>query len=566
MNKHLTGTVSLAMAMIVGLLSACAPGPAVGGGPPAAQQQPAKSKVLTLGVQREPSMFHNDLTTASESAGGLSSLKMIPQNYLVIANDRSVWVPQLAAEQISPERGTWRVNPDGTMETTWRLRSNVKWHDGTPFTSADLLFAFTVYKDPEIPNRIGAPLRLMQSASAPDPHTFVVQWSATYVFADRAPGLEPMAKHLLEESYLADKPNFASNPRFRTEFVGLGAYRLVAWEPGSHFEFARFDDYYRGRPPLDRVIARVIPDLNTMIANILSGTIDVMPDLNLDVDLGLEMRQRWAGTDNQVLFVQAGKFRWFEMQHRPELARPVNGLTNRTVRQGLYHAIDREAVADVITVGFGQPADSWFHPNDELRPQLEASIPKYPYNPARAQQLLAQGGWVRGPDGVLVYQPTGERFEIEIRTAESGFSEKLANVARENWQAVGAQVSLYEIPASLRGNNEFRAKFSGVADIAPGMDAFFRQLDSRSNAGPENRWTGNRAGYVNPRVDALTDKLNVAIASAERIAVHRELLQEAMGDVALMPLYWEVKPLLAVRGVKGIRGYEPWNFHEWDKD
>lgn len=86
-----------------------------------------------------------------------------------------------------------------------------------------------------------------------------------------------------------------------------------------------------------------------MIANILSGTIDVMPDLNLEVDLGLEMRQRWEGTDNQVLFVQAGKFRWFEMQHRPELARPVNGPTNRTVRQGLYHAIHREAVADAIT-------------------------------------------------------------------------------------------------------------------------------------------------------------------------------------------------------------------------
>src|SRR5207248_11311145 len=88
------------------------------------------------------------------------------------------------------------------------------------------------------------------------------------------------------------------------------------------------------------------------------------------------------------------------IQHRPEFARPPNGLTNQTVRQAFYQALDRQAIVDVDTAGLGTVADSWIAPTDEIRPQVEASIPKYPYDPARAQQVLAQVGWVRGADGI----------------------------------------------------------------------------------------------------------------------------------------------------------------------
>jgi len=87
------------------------------------------------------------------------------------------------------------VNPDGTMDTAWRLRPNVKWHDGAPFTSADLLFSFNVYKDPEVPTASGRALGLMASATAPDPLTFVVHWSSPYVRADEGQALIPSLVH-----------------------------------------------------------------------------------------------------------------------------------------------------------------------------------------------------------------------------------------------------------------------------------------------------------------------------------------------------------------------------------
>jgi peptide/nickel transport system substrate-binding protein len=105
------------------------------------------------------------------------------------------------------------------MDTTWLLRPNIKWHDGTPMTSDDLLFSFTVIADPEIPNQVGAPLRLMASATAPDPYTFVVHWSAPYIDADQAPGLTPMPRHILGEIYRTDKAALPIHPWMTTDFV-----------------------------------------------------------------------------------------------------------------------------------------------------------------------------------------------------------------------------------------------------------------------------------------------------------------------------------------------------------
>ena len=112
------------------------------------------------------------------------------------------------------------------------------------------MFSGNVCKDPEIQCRVRSNIGAMTSLTAPDPLTLVVHWSAPYVEADRAPGLSPLPRHLLEDVYRNDKPSFTTSARFSTEFVGLGPYRLTHWEPGSQLEFARFDDYFRGRPSM----------------------------------------------------------------------------------------------------------------------------------------------------------------------------------------------------------------------------------------------------------------------------------------------------------------------------
>jgi peptide/nickel transport system substrate-binding protein len=533
-------------------------------------RQPAAPKIITIGILREPNSFHPDLNQGTGAQGGNTQPLLIPHNYLVVQNDRGLFQPQLAAEQIAIERGTWQLNADGTMETTWKLRPNVRWHDGTPFTADDLLFSFTVYKDPAIPAAAGRALGLMTSATAPDAQTFVVRWSSPYVRADEAQGLIPMPRHLLEDNYRNDKTNFASSPRFTSEFVGLGPYRLVSWEGGVHMEFARFDDYFMGRPPLDRVVVRFLADANTMVANILSGAVDVLLPIGVDLEAALELKRRWEGTGNQVTSESSGRLRHLEIQHRAEYEQPKNGFTRTGVRQAFYHAIDRRTLAGIMAGSPTALADSWFPPNHALRSQVEASIPQFPYDPGRAQQLLTEAGWSRGADGVLVHQATGERFEVLLHGSASTRTEREQHIIADGWKAVGAQVNQLIIAAALANDREYRSTLSGAGLIGVGYDAYYTdRLHSSFITGPANRWTGaNRGGYSNPRVDALLDRLVVTIPPMERLELHKDLLREQMGDVAVMPLYWDIDPVLFVNGVRkvgGNAGVNTWNMFEWDR-
>jgi peptide/nickel transport system substrate-binding protein len=555
---------------LVLLLSACAPRPGVGDGQSNADQASSARErpTLTLAIPREPSIFNWELTTASEISNGLTLIKQIPHNQLMAPNDRGGWVPMLAAEQTSFEAGTWRLNPDGSMDTTWKLRPNVRWQDGAPFTSDDLVFSFGVYKDPDVLNKERSTYQLMESATAPDPQTFVIHWSQPYRLADQMGRvLDPLPRHLIERPYQTDKEALPNSSLLREDFVGLGAYRLTSWEPGSHLEFTPFDDYYLGRPPLGRVVVKIVPDVNTIVANILAGSTDVMLNLELSMGTALEVRDRWQGTGNQVQFFPRESPYWLEVQHRPDIARPVNGLTNRTVRQAFLQGIDREAVVQSLTAGFGQVADSWIHPDNVDRSELAPSIPQYPYDPQRAQQLLAEAGWIRGPGGVLTNQANGDAFRIETRFDVDADSEKLMTIVADYWSALGAQPSITALTPALKNDNEFRARFSGAhGRAAPGFpDSLVSQLHSKFQASPETKWIGGRTGYSNAQADELLDRFAGTIEPQAQRNLQKGLLQELIGDIAMMPMYWPVEPNLEVKGVNGPRGRDGWNFHEWTK-
>src|SRR5579871_2032929 len=282
--------------MVVALAMACA-APASPGSSNAGQVvSPAASpaaKTLTIGVQREPTdlgvLFGQGTAT---TAGGAGSVKLIPHDKLAVEMELDTWRPQLAPALPSIEDGSWRVNADGTMDTTWRIHPNVLWHDGTPFTSDDLMFSFQVFMDPDLPNG-QASRRFAQSATAPDPDTFVIHWSGTYVDADQGNIGTIRPKHILEDAYLQGTDAFTNNPWFTTEFVGLGPYRLLHWERGSYIEFGRFDAYYQGRPAFDRIVVRFVGDPNALVANIVAGDLDVVLPVTVDLDAAIDLRNRW---------------------------------------------------------------------------------------------------------------------------------------------------------------------------------------------------------------------------------------------------------------------------------
>jgi peptide/nickel transport system substrate-binding protein len=534
-------------------------------------EAPRAPKNLVVAVQREPTGLHPDFTSSLTTSGNKQAL-LIPHNYLVVRNEHWKRVPQLAQDVISIEQGTWRIHADGTMDTTWRLRPNIKWHDGAPFTSSDLLFTFTVYKDPEIPNQAGAAVRSMASAEAPDPLTFVVHWSAINTEADAAPGLIPMPRHLLDDAYRSAKASLINSTVLGLEFVGLGPYQLVQWQPGTQIEFARFEHYYLGRPPLDTITVKFLNDPTTMVAAILAQSVALVLPQGVDLEAAEEVRRRWEGTGNQVRLDSQGALRYLLIQHRPDYARPRNGFANLLVRQAFFRATDRQAIADVGTHGKGLPADSWYPPAHELYAQLRPSIPQYPFDLTFAQQQLAQAGWLRNAQGELVSGSTGERFEIEIRSPTGEAAEQIIAAISEGWRSVGAQTQQNIIPTVLSANAEYRVTLPGVTVTGNIWDMFLSDvLNSRVIAAPENRWAAsNRSGYSSSAMDALYGRLAVAIDPADRIEIQRAMLQQALGDVAFIPMYWNVVPVISLRGVRGIGGMvdnsNSWNAFEWNKD
>lgn len=275
---------------------------------------------------------------------------------------------------------------------------------------------------------------------------------------------------------------------------------------------------------------------------------------------------------NQIRYDPNGGVVNLEIQFREDLARPRNGFTNRTVREALYRALDRATLTEILSDGIGPIADSWYHPSHPLRKDVESAIPQFPYDLSRAQQLLAQAGWAKGPDGVLVSQATGERFESELRS--SGADQARWAVAFvDQWKVVGAELTPVSIPASLTAGagREYNSKRPGPQIGAFSAQSYLEDRPRTSSIPSEsNRWVGtNTGGYNNSRADALLERVARTIDPREKIAVHRELAQEMMGDINFMPLWWNMQPTVmanTVRGVRSVTNGGTLSSFEWDRD
>jgi peptide/nickel transport system substrate-binding protein len=567
--------------LAVVLATACAPQaqqtqPSAPTAAPAAQGP----KVLTIAMEADPKIIGPDLlpTGVGGSGSGGNDVRPIVHDVLSIESPPGNFRPQMAAEFPSVEKGTWKINPDGTMDTIWTLRPNIKWHDGTPFTSADVVFTFDVTFDPYYPP---AGEVFFKSAQAIDAQTFLVRWSRVYAFPyDNATnGLASklfLPKHLLEEVYQRDKDALAYSPLHSDGFIGTGPYRLTRWERGSEMEFVRFDDYYQGRPPFDRVIVKVIPDYNSRISQILAGAVDVVVPTSgpaggaSDLDSARSVQERWQGTGNQVQYDVKTQFEMLQPQLRPEFARPVQGMPDRAVREALYRGIDRQQLSEILAYGLKPVADSWIPPNDALRPQVEASVPKFPYDMNRAQQLLTQAGWVKGADGYLVNQRSGETFEIELRGPGTPGIERELTVIADGWKPLGVRGVFTPVPPAMASDREYRATLSGFHVFAQSSDAYYKdRLRSDQTPTAANAWRGNNiGGYQSPRTDEILARLTGTIDQNEQLAMHRQLLEQQMGDIPVYPLYWTVEVIFMLKGVTGpqsIRNLSTANFFDWDR-
>ncbi len=236
------------------------------------------------------------------------------------------------------------------------------------------------------------------------------------------------------------------------------------------------------------------------------------------------------------------------------------------MRQAFYQAIDRKALIDVSAHGLAPIADSWVPPASALRPALESQIPQFPYDPARSQQRLAEAGWVRAEDGSLLDSRSRERFETQLVTGSGP-----GRVVASQWKDLGAQVTETEYTPAQSNDREYAASYAGgwVTTVPTPQLYSGKRLHGAAIRSAATRWVGeNRSGYSNPEVDTLLDRAVATIDPVDRTRVLGELVQAEIGDLAIMPLYWDVEPVLQLKGVRShVTAYiTTWNFFEFDKE
>ena len=380
---------------------------------------------------------------------------------------------------------SWEVSPDG-KRITFHLRKGVKWHDGAPFTSDDVMFTYRRMIDPRTPTAYGEDFKQVKRAAAPDPHTFVVEYARPFAPALASWGMHILPKHLLEKY-----PDISKSP-LNKKPVGTGPYRFVEWKTGEKVVFDASPDYFEGKPYIARVITRVIPDQATMFLELKSGGVDIMtltPPQYVRQTETAEFRESF----NRYKYTASGyTYLGFRLSH------PF--FKDKRVRQAIAYAADKKALIDGVLLGLGQEATGPYKPGTWA---FNPGVKKYPHDPLLAKALLAEAGW-KEKDGMLVKD--GQPFEFTVLTnAGNDARAKTAAILQQNLAEVGIRMKIRTVEWAAF-INEFidKRKFDAVIlgwNITPDPDQF--DIWHSSKTGPKEL---NHVGFANPEVDRLLDE------------------------------------------------------------
>lgn len=499
---------------------------------------------------------------------GINEVEELLNAGLGTVDDRGRLVPRLANTIPSLENGRWQLFPDGRMETTWSIRPNAVWHDGTPLSSHDLAFTATVGRDREVPWFGHVAYLSVDSVETPDARSVVVKWKRPYIGADGmfSRFARQLPRHLLEKDYLEAKPTFTQLPYWAQDFVGAGPFKLRQWARGSHMIMEANERYALGRPRLDEIEVKFFPDANTVIANILAGVVDVNPGGRVSLEQAMIARDQWRDGKLDV-----GPRNWVVIY--PQFHQPTPPVVlDPRFRRALLRAIDRQEVADSLQAGLVAVAHSLLNPNEPEYRHVEHAIVGYEHDPRRASQEIEEIGYTRGTDGIFLDR-AGGRLAVEIfSTAENDLNFRSTLSVVDYWQRVGVAAETVVVPPQRTFDLAYIRSFPAFQNLQQpnDLDGMFRYHSSQTPL-PENNFTGrNMNRYRSADYDGLIEAYFATVPVDARMDVLAKIIQHQTEQALLMGLIFTTSPLLVsnrlanVAAPKATGSNSAWNGHEWD--
>ncbi len=523
---------ALPVVLMVGMVAGCAPSGQGGGSSTEGRPQIDSNRVLTIVTHAEPTTLMTHPAGPSNTGSTPASARGVFNAGLAQTDVRQRVTPELQEALPELNTGAWKVLSDGTMEVTHTLRQGLTWHDGVPLTASDWVFSWNLGKP-------FLPWRFVTDVVAVDPRTLLVRWDSPQPEADRGPGV-PLPAHILEPRLIPGQPEAIANLPFWTrEYVGVGPYKLEGWEPGAFIEVSGFAGYALGAPKIGRIKIQWSSNPNGVVASVLAGHAQLTVDQALPFEQGLTLKERWK--EGQAVF-SAGDPRRVDIQNDPQYAGGPELLDPR-VRKALAHGVNKTALNDVLMAGQGTPVDALIPPWVPFYSDMEKVITKYPYDPTRTAQLLAEAGLSRGPGG-LYQTAAGANFAPSLYAQAGGQFEREGLILIDGWRSLGIDAQIRLTSEIENADRVFRTTYPYMSSaLATGSNA--REMGAMThfygphNADPGNRFSGvARTGFLNKDYDRLYDQSLASLDPNVRFSAIIEAMKLFTNLLPSIPLYY----------------------------
>ncbi|ARK32196.1 peptide-binding protein [Halalkalibacter krulwichiae] len=538
-NKKWLSLLGLALAFML-VLAAC------GGNGASTDEEPADDGTdeaagpqqggsVVLGTSGEPVTF-NDLYSQDTASSDI--IKLIHAS-LLESNEELELVPMIAVDL--PE-----VSEDG-LEYTYTLREDVVFHDGEPLTAEDVKFTYDIFLHEDYTGPRAGDFTELESVEVIDPYTvtFILN-EVDASFVTRS-GYGILPKHILEDVPVADLEEHMEynldNP------IGAGPFVFETYENGQYIEVSAFDDYFDGRPYLDKVTFRIFADTNAELLAFETGEIDWM------ILPATEYKTAETYDHARISSVLALRYDYIGWNNNRA---PFDDVR---VRQALTMAIDRELLVETIMDGRAEVAHapasplSWAYPD---------GVTEFAYDPEGALELLAEAGWEPGADGIL--EKDGEKFSFEILSNDG-------NVVRRDIGVIVQQM-LGEIGIEVEARQmEWGAFLDRINPPNYDFDAVVLAWALALDPDPTAIWHSreienglNNISYVNDRVDELAGGNKQIIDQDERAAVIGEIYEILAEEQPYTYLFYPEQHMLLANRIEGFTHHPRENMYrlnEW---
>jgi peptide/nickel transport system substrate-binding protein len=504
---------------------------------------PPSNDLLIVGYDREPDTLNRFSTHI------LEDIQTCVVEGLTTNDEQMRVVPLLAREVPTVENGGVLLRGDGGMDVVWRLRPDIEWHDGIPFTSADVKFTVDAINGPAYNPESTDGFDRITSVETPDPLTAIVHYKEIYAPYDIQFIRGALPKHLLEGRDIDRAQDYNRSP------LGTGPYRVVEWKAGEHILLERVPHYWRGDefPKIRRLLFKFVANTNTRINQLKNGEVHVVALVPWD------KYREISRMPSIVVHKTPGN----AYEHVTLNERRVPAFEDVRVRRALIHALDRELYARTILDGLAPVANGPIQP---VSWAYDERVTTYAFDPGRARSLLDEAGWKPGANGIR--ERSGRPLAFTLIT-QAGYAvrENVAQAIERQLRDVGVDVRVELHDGTAISAIWFEGQFDAMLHwwqmpSDPELTTFF--------ASDRTPPAGRNINYY--RNDELTRLLYASDRTVDR-AERKRLLQRAQAIVAdeapEIPLYSVTRLDAVPAALQNFKGNPTntgifWNVHEWE--